>query len=43
MTNQNTANFLKDVESDNFDQRGMELIEEMKRTVKIGEECCRSF
>ena len=39
MTNQNTANFLKDVESDNFDQRGMELIEEMKRTVKIGEDC----
>ena len=39
MTNQNTANFLKDVGSANFDQRGMELIEEMKRTVKIGEEC----
>ena len=39
MTNQNTANFLKDVGSANFDQRGMELIEEMKRTVKIGEDC----
>ena len=39
ITNQNTVNFLKDVGSANFDQRGMELIEEMKRTVKIGEDC----
>ena len=37
--NQTITNFPQDVESDNFDQRGMNLIEEMKKTVKIGEEC----
>ena len=30
---------LKDNKSENYDQRGMDLIEEMKKTVKIGEEC----
>ena len=37
--NQTITNFPQDVESDNFDQRGMDLIEEMKKTVKIGEQC----
>ena len=30
---------LKDNKSENYDQRGIDLIEEMKKTVKIGEEC----
>ena len=37
--NQTITNFPQDVESDNFDQRGMDLIEDMKKTVKIGEQC----